>query len=139
MRVLIVDDIVDNRRLLRDILKKHGECEMASGGKEAVEIFSMDFEDGNPFDLVLLDIMMPDVDGQEALRLMRQFEQDNGVKPEDATPIIMVTAVDAKVEVEEAMAGGCTDYINKPISTGKLMIKLSEIGLVPADWWEKKE
>lgn len=137
MNALIVDDIAENRTLLADILKPFAHCDTASNGLEAVEIFEAELIDGSPFDLVLLDIMMPVMDGQEALKKMRALEINNQVQEENQAAIIMITAVDAMSEVTEAFEkGGCTDFLNKPITRGKLLVKLSEHGLIPADWWK---
>ncbi|MEO5345808.1 MAG: response regulator [Magnetococcus sp. YQC-9] len=137
MNVLIVDDIPENRSLLADILKPFAHCDVATNGQEAVEIFEAELVDGTPYDLVLLDIMMPIMDGQEALKKMRALEQEFQVTEENRAAIIMVTAVDALSEITEAFdVGGCTDYLNKPITRGKLLVKLSDLDLIPKDWWK---
>ncbi len=127
MRVLIVDDLLENRKLLRDILRKFAECEVASSGEEALELFSMELEDGDPFDLVLLDIMMPGMDGQETLKQMRAVEEGLQIRGTEEAVIIMVTAMDSPQAVTAAFfQGKCTDYIAKPINREKLMDKLGE-------------
>ena len=138
MNILIVDDLLHNCKLLSNILKPYGHCDTADSGQQAVDLFESALEEGTPYDLVLLDIMMPEMDGQEVLKHMRRIEKEYGIEPREETIIIMVTAVDAKTEVEEAFErGGCTDYLNKPVSSGKLLVKLSEHGLIPSDWWKK--
>ncbi|MBF0272662.1 MAG: response regulator [Magnetococcales bacterium] len=137
MNTLIVDDITENRALLADILKPFSHCDVATNGQEAVEIFEAELVDGNPYDLVLLDIMMPIMDGQEALKQMRALEENYQVHDENRAAIIMVTAVDAMSEISEAFdTGGCTDYLNKPITRGKLLVKLAELDLIPKEWWK---
>lgn len=140
MKVLIVDDILENRKLLWELLKNHGLCDMSGDGQEALEMFEGAITlEQEPYDLVLLDIAMPEMDGQEVLVRMRQIERGNGIAPEGQTAIIMVSAVDASSEVEKAFkVGGCTDFLHKPISRGRLMVKLSEHGLIPPNWWEEK-
>ncbi len=137
MNALIVDDISENRSLLASILQPFAHCDVATNGQEAVEIFEAELIDGSPYDLVLLDIMMPIMDGQEALKQMRALEESHEIPEENQTAIIMITAVDALSEVTEAFEkGGCTDYLNKPITRGKLLVKLSEHELIPKDWWK---
>lgn len=138
MNILIVDDVLENRKLLGEILESFGECDLVENGQSALELFAgMLSEEGHSYDLVLLDIAMPVMDGQEALKSMRQIEADHVIPEEEQSVIIMVTAVDATNEVNEAFQeGGCTDYINKPISQGKLLSKLSEHKLIAADWWK---
>ena len=139
MKILVVDDQLPNRKLLSDILKPYGHCDTVNRGQSAVDLFDAALGEGEPYILVLLDIMMPKMDGQETLKRMRQVEKEYDVEPGKEATIIMVTAVDAKAEVAEAFEqGGCTDYLNKPISRGQLLVKLSEHGLIPSDWWQAK-
>ncbi|MBF0437284.1 MAG: response regulator [Magnetococcales bacterium] len=137
MKILIVDDVLENRILLNSFLKSYGYCDLVDNGTSAVVMFVSGFEEEEPYDLILLDIAMPGMDGQEILRRMREIERENGVTSEEQTPIIMVTAVDATTEVAEAFQGGCTGYLNKPISRAKLLVKLSELGLISSDWWKE--
>ncbi len=138
MNALLVDDIEENRMLLSNILQPYGHCDVATNGQEAVEIFEAELLDGNPYDLVLLDIMMPVMDGQEALKKIRALERAHNIPEEDRAVITLATAVDAMSEVNEAFEkGGCNDYLHKPITRGKLLVKLSEHNLIPKDWWKQ--
>lgn len=137
MNILIVDDQQVNRKLLGEILKEYGRCDMADGGQAALDLFEGALEEGEPYDLVLLDIMMPFMDGQETLKKIRHIEKDQGVDPGEESIIIMVTAVDAQTEMEEAFKHNATDFLNKPINRAKLLVRLSEHGLIPSDWWKE--
>jgi two-component system, chemotaxis family, chemotaxis protein CheY len=137
MKILVVDDLLENRKLLSTLLKSIGQCDTADEGQSAVDMFEGEIEEGVPYDIILLDIAMPIMDGQEALKQMRKIEKEKALELEKPTPIIMVTAVDAKAEVAEAFESGCTDYINKPISKAKLFTKLSALGLIPSDWFKE--
>ncbi|MBF0454621.1 MAG: response regulator [Magnetococcales bacterium] len=138
MKCLIVDDQVENRMVLSKIIEPYGEFDLVVDGAEAVELFKLEFEEGQPYNLVLMDIMMPVMDGQEALRKIRTIEQEAGVHPSKGSTIMMVTAVDASSEMRKAFEEGlCSDYINKPISRGKLLVKLAEHNLIPKNWWKE--
>ncbi|MBF0368390.1 MAG: response regulator [Magnetococcales bacterium] len=133
MKALIVDDQIDNRKLLRDILESHATCDLVSNGLEAVKTFEMELTGGEPYDLVLLDIMMPVMDGQEALKQMRAVEREQKVPASEEAVIIMVTALDSPKPVTEAFFKGfCTDYVSKPLRPKVLLDKLAEYGLIEA-------
>jgi two-component system, chemotaxis family, chemotaxis protein CheY len=138
MKCLIVDDQTENRMVLAKIIAPYGECDLVVDGSEAVELFELGLEEGQPYDLVLLDIMMPVLDGQEALKKMRAVEDAAGTPADEGSTIIMVTAVDATSEVKQANDERCSDYIHKPINRAKLLIKLAEHNLIPEDWWKEE-
>ncbi|WP_130471835.1 response regulator [Candidatus Magnetaquicoccus inordinatus] len=129
MRILVVDDEPHNRMLLQHMLKSFGECDLAVDGREAVEAFIMAFDDQRPYDLVLLDIMMPEMNGQDALKSIRAYEQEKGVAGGSEAVVFMVSALDTETQVVEAFfKGHCTDYITKPINRDLLFAKLREYG-----------
>lgn len=131
MKILIVDDLVENRKLLLKMLDNHGDCMLASSGEDALEMFTMELETGEPFDLVLLDIMMPGMDGQEVLKTMRAEEERLGVKGGEESVIIMISALDTPAAVNEAFFKGmCTDYLAKPVDRTKLLQMLKEYRLL---------
>ncbi|MBF0135053.1 MAG: response regulator [Magnetococcus sp. DMHC-1] len=132
MRILIADDELSNRIIMKKILAPYGECTLVENGKEAVEIFKQALEDKVSFDLVCLDIMMPIVDGLLALQKIRTIEAWNGISEENEVTIFIVTSVDTAETVLRAfMKGGCTDYINKPVSRERIIQKLREHKIIP--------
>ena len=133
MRVLIVEDNLTNRQLLIKLLSPFGETEVAVDGKEAVDIFHKSLVLGERYSLICMDIMMPEIDGYEALAQIRQFEEENHVAPEDAAKVIMTTAVDSPSSVAEAKSLRCDGYLLKPIRKMKLMEELQRLELIPAD------
>ena len=136
MKFLIADDEKRNRILMERILAPFGRCDLAINGQEAVEAFELAMLDREPYDLVCLDIMMPEMDGQEALRQIRATEQKLAAHHDSAEPpsmsrIFMVTAMDIREEVIEAFFhGGCTDYLVKPITRDRILDKMREHDLV---------
>jgi DNA-binding response OmpR family regulator len=104
-RLLVVDDVEDNRNLLRRRFTRLGyEVMEAEDGAKALAMAAT-----YPFDLVLLDVMMPGIDGLEVLQRLREVHSDT------ALPIIMVTAKSASEDVVEALLMGANDYITKPV------------------------
>ena len=105
VRVLVVDDVLVNRELLRRRLVRRGfVVDEAAGGREALERI----ETGG-YDVVLLDIMMPDLDGIEVVREVRR------TRSAEALPIIMVSAKSLSEDVDRSLSVGANDYITKPI------------------------
>ena len=105
IRLLIVDDIADNRYILNRRLSKLGfEIVEATNGVAAVRLV-----DQQDFDLVLLDIMMPGIDGIEVLKTIRTKHSP------DKLPVIMVTAKTSSTDIVEALELGANDYLTKPL------------------------
>ncbi len=113
-RILLVDDLEDNLHLLQ-IYLEGGEFEIitATNGKEAVECF----QNGN-FALVIMDIRMPVMDGNTAVKLIRKLEKEGNLKE---TPIIAVTAYAMEHEREKSLSIGFTEYLAKPITKETLL------------------
>ncbi len=108
LRILLADDSPDNRMLVREFLSRTGcQLDEAEDGREAFARF----ESGN-YDLVLMDVRMPVVDGIEATRAIRRWENENG-KPR--TPIIALTASALPLAVRACLAAGCNTHVSKPI------------------------
>ncbi len=122
--ILIVDDEQDIRDSLESRLTVAGFLvQTASSGQEAVATFIKRFYDG-PFDVILLDIDLPDMDGLDILKLLRQEEELRGVKDLDGVIIIMQTGI--KESWMDAFTEGCDDYIIKPYSFQELLSKINE-------------
>lgn len=132
MRVLIVEDDFTARRMLKEIMSPLGDCDIVVHGLEAVQAFRLAWEDNNPYDLIFMDIMMPHMDGQEALAQIREMEKQMGVKGTDEVKVIMVTALgDPKTVVKAFYKGGATSYLVKPIDKRKLLEEVRNLGLIP--------
>jgi len=79
LRALIVDDDPVNTRFLSEILAPHATCDVAENGRRGLEAFGRALTDGTPYDIIFLDVMMPGMDGHQALERMRHLEQGQGV------------------------------------------------------------
>lgn len=108
--ILIVDDSETNVLLLQGLLEEEGyNIEYAYSGKEALEMINK-----KTFDMILLDIMMPGIDGFE---ILQKVKEEHTTKH---THIIMVTAKDDEENQRKAQEMGANDYVTKPINLGKL-------------------
>lgn len=133
MKILIVEDDFASRIVLQKFLQPYGQCDITINGLEAVQAFTIAMDDGNPYDLICLDIMMPEMNGQEALKEIRKIETERNILAKDQVRIIMMTALDTPKDVIEAYyKGGCSSYLVKPIMRKKLLSILQEYNLIEA-------
>ena len=130
MRILIVDDDLTSRTILQKYLEPNGSCDIAVDGKEAIQAFETAL-DNNPYDLICMDIMMPYVDGMQAVQEIRTTERKKGIDKSEEVKIIMTTAMhDPKIIADAFHKSGATSYIVKPVTKEILYIKLRKFGLI---------
>ena len=93
LKILIVEDDFISRRILKEMLSPYGKIDMAKDGKEAVHAFYLAWEEQQPYDVIFMDIMMPEMDGQEALKLIRDMEEEMGIYGSKKVKVVMTTAL----------------------------------------------
>ena len=111
-------------------LSKYGECDVTVDGMEAVDAFMMALEDGEPYDLICLDIMMPVMDGYQALVGIRNLDKERNIPEEDAVKVIMTTALNDEANVKMAFELGCTVYSGKPIDKDRFEQAMKKLKLI---------
>jgi two-component system chemotaxis response regulator CheY len=129
MKTLIVEDDFTSRLFLQTVLSRFGECHIAVNGREAVEAFRAALESGERYDLICMDIMMPEMDGQAAIRLIREREANAGLFSK-GVKIVMTTALADVKDVSAAFQGLCDSYLMKPINVRRLLGELKGFGLI---------
>jgi len=129
MKCLIVEDNFVARTLLQKFLSKVSECHVAVNGREAVKAFSDALDEGEPYDLMCLDIMMPGMDGHQVLRAIRQLEDGRGIQGLDGAKVIVTTALGDAKNVLRTFRKGCEVYIVKPVTKEKLFEEMDKLGL----------
>ncbi|GBC60894.1 response regulator [Desulfonema ishimotonii] len=130
MKILIAEDDFIARRILKDILSAYGDCDIVVDGDEAVQAFRLAHEENAPYDLICMDIMMPNTDGQQALVRIRDMEKQYGIRGTAEVRVIMVTALDDPKNVFQAYYNGvATAYIVKPIEKDRLADSIRALGL----------
>ncbi|NTU60494.1 MAG: response regulator [Deltaproteobacteria bacterium] len=129
MKTLIVEDDFVSRRVIQAILTPCGPCDVAVNGHEALRAFEMARNEGKPYDLICLDIMMPEMDGTETLRRIREMELESGVEGLAGVKVIMTTALSDFESIMTSFRNQCEAYLVKPISRPALLDKVREIGL----------
>jgi len=130
MRTLIVEDDFTSRILLHSLLSQYGECHVAVNGREAVAAFRASLESGQAYDLICMDIMMPEMDGQTAVKEIRALEEAGGTLSSDGVKIIMTTALDDVRSVVQCFQSLCDAYLFKPIDKGQLLGHIKDLHLV---------
>jgi CheY-like chemotaxis protein len=122
---LLAEDNAVNQRLASRLLEKRGhQVAVTASGREALEMLEKE-----AFDLVLMDVQMPDMDGLQATALIREREAANGVR----TPIVALTAYSMKGDRERCLAAGMDGYITKPVDAAELIAVVESIAAGVAD------
>jgi two-component system chemotaxis response regulator CheY len=128
MKSLVAEDDATNRKLLKTFLSRYGDCDVAIDGNEAVTAVRMARQNHASYDLVCMDLRMPQMDGQEAIREIRKQEAAAGVSK---TVKIIVTTIHTDIDsIAGALLSRCNAYLAKPIDTAKLRSELMDLGLI---------
>lgn len=116
MHILIVDDDFVSRNLLARSIRDLGACDQACDGEEGWKAYQAAFAEGEPYDLILLDIVMPGMDGGDLLRKIRSHEMGLGITGPRRCGIAMATAYADKDHVLKSFRDEADGYIVKPYS-----------------------
>ncbi len=131
MRVLVVEDNFTDRKILQKIFSTYGDCDIAVNGEEAIDAYKKSWMKCRPYDLICMDIMMPKVNGLQALKIIREIEKGNDINEEERVKIIMITAVDdPKIVFKACNLFGVKSYIVKPINKKRLLDEIRKLGLI---------
>ena len=128
MRILIVDDDISTRQLLHAILMNYATCDLAVDGKEAVDLVKKSIEEEKIYDVVFLDIMMPELNGHETLLEIRQLEDANNIHIGNGSKVVMQTCLDDKENILSSFREGCEYYIMKPYNKHKIIELMKKMG-----------
>ena len=130
MKTLIVEDDFITSQIMSEIFSEFGACEVAENGKLAIDRFVKTLDTDEKFDLICLDIMMPEVDGQETLLYIREIERQYGVKGLDCVKVIMTTALNDFDNIKKAFSDQAEAYLIKPLEKEKLVKTLQKLNLI---------
>ncbi|HEY5960851.1 MAG TPA: response regulator [Polyangiaceae bacterium] len=129
MKSLIVEDDSISSLVLVELLKPLGTVEAFESGQPAIDAIQRGLSADKPYDLVCLDIMLPDMDGHEILKAIRIAEMDAGYPIGRGSKIVMVTALRDKTNVMNAFRSACDGYLPKPFDRARLHELLLSLGL----------
>lgn len=129
MKILIVDDDPVAQILIKEALLPLGQSDICNNGEEGLLAFDYAHEIGEPYDLVILDIMMPVMDGMETLQAIRDRELQMEQTLSKNVLIIVLSVKDEMRNVLQCMAMGANDFLSKPIKPAALLDVLEKAGL----------
>lgn len=128
MKILVVEDDFASRRMMQKILSQFGEVDVVVDGTEALDAFSLAWEEASPYDVIFMDIMMPKMDGQEALKRIREMEKKMGLSSVDEVKVIMTTVMeDPKSVIQAFQEGSASDYLVKPVSVEDVKREIAKL------------
>ena len=131
MKVLIVEDEATSARLVEALIKQVGGAhEIARDGETAYEKFCEAFESGDRYDLICLDLHLPEADGVEFLNGLRQYEESQGIVASEGVKVVVISGDKETRTVFDAMTAGCTSYLVKPLDRHKFFEELTRLGLI---------
>lgn len=129
MKTLIAEDDFGSRMMLQEVFKEYGDVHVATNGKEAIDAARAAIEAHEPYDLICLDIIMPEVDGQEALKQIRDLERTRGLPFSQCSKVFMTSGVNTSRNILRAFNSSCDAYLVKPLDIRKLKSQLLKSGL----------
>ena len=131
LRCLVVDDDPVGRELLILNLQEIASCDCAANGREALEKYSASL-DTEPYDLIFLDIVMPELDGNEAAKTIRRMELERGITPDKGVNIIVLSSLNTPQDIIKSyVSAQSAAHLVKPLNAVKLKKTLLQLGLVP--------
>ncbi len=133
LRCLVVDDDELSREMLVAMLADCAVCDVVCNGKEAVERFAKSLTSIG-YDVIFLDILMPEMDGHEASRIIRQMEQERGISPDRGVNIVVLTSLNTPDDIIQSyMSAQSAAHLIKPVKPEKLKKTLHRMGLIPEE------
>lgn len=133
LRILVAEDDYTSRKIMRVLLSHFGNVDAAVNGEEAVEAVKLSLErsPAQHYELICMDIMMPELDGMEAVKQIRTLEREKGIPLNQEAVIIMTTALsDPRTVIKSLYKSGATAYMIKPVDKERLEKELKKLALI---------
>jgi two-component system, chemotaxis family, chemotaxis protein CheY len=129
MKCLIVDDEIFCREFVATLLRVTADCQQASNGTEALEKYNCALASDEPYDLIIMDVMMPGMSGHDAAKAIRLIEKEQ--KTDKRVNIVMLTALNSANDATESFCNAqSAAYLVKPVSKEGLFNVMSKLGLM---------
>ena len=127
MKILIVEDELISRQIIKKIAEPYGECDIAVNGVEAIELFQNSVNEEEFYNVIFLDIMLPEMDGYSVLKNIREIEESANLPLLEKTKIVMTTSLEESKNIIEAFKEQCDYYIVKPVDRSEVNSILDNI------------
>ncbi|NMC62018.1 MAG: response regulator [SAR324 cluster bacterium] len=133
MKILIAEDEPTTLLLMRSMMSSFGDCAGFETGKATLKAFEDAWEAGEPYDVICLDIMLPDMSGHDVLKAIRAFESRYSLEDDEKAKIIMTTALHDEENFLQAHEEGSEWFLSKPISKNQVKALFEEFGLIKSE------
>lgn len=131
LKILLVDDSKSAQLKTFSIFSKYGKCDQAFNGRKAIDLYKAALEASAPYDLIVMDIVMPQMDGFAAVKEIRNIQKEKKIPDEKKAKIIMLTSkADPDCLMKAHFALGVTTYVTKPFADKTLIEAMSNLGLL---------
>lgn len=130
MKILIVEDDLMSREMMSSMLEKYGSCDLAANGGEGLDAFKSALGNGQSYDLIFLDLVMPDMTGHEVLKTIRSIEEERNILPPDCSKVIIVSAMTDSENIMGAFINQCEAYMIKPVKNSDMLAQMRLFGFV---------
>lgn len=130
IKILVVEDDFTSRVLLQGLLSRYGDCHIAVNGREAVEAFVAARQVGKSYDLICMDIRMPEMNGTEAVQEIRRIEESEHLHLSSSVRILMTTGIRDIKSISHSFKALCDAYLFKPIDGERLEEHLKAFGII---------
>ena len=131
LKILLVDDSKSAQLKIHEILSQYGECDQAYNGVEALEYFTNSIQSNTPYDLIVMDVVMPKMDGFQATKEIMALEDKENIPEKKRAKIIMLTSkTEPKHMIKAQFEIGVTTYITKPFADETLIEALRNLSLL---------
>ena len=130
MRVLIVENEKSASEILQGYLSDYGHCCVAVDGQQALDEVRKSLNDRQPYGLICLDLMIPQMDGHDVLRAIRQIEKEYKINKSSCAKVIVITTLSDFNNIANAFRADCQGYLVKPVGKDDLLEQIQKLGLL---------
>ena len=131
LKILLVDDSKSAQLKIQSILSRYGKCDQAYNGKEAVDCFKASLETNSIYDLIVMDVVMPEMDGFEASKEIMMIQEKTNIPQDNRAKIVMLTSKNDPANMMKAhFEIGVATYITKPFEDKTLIEVLRNLSLI---------